>query len=130
MMDELTRARLRHALLELENLAPEMAAAFLTNAEHGPLLREALGERRRWACPLCATVVYGVEAPTGWHVVEPFARVAACATCKPVTRRPTFAPAPMCLCGHSRTAHAHYYPSGAWGCQRYGCGCRSFRLPQ
>ena len=121
MMDELTRARLRHALLELENLAPEMVAAFLANAEYGPLLREALGERLRWACPLCGTVVYAVDAPTGWRVVEPFTRVAACSTCLPL-----FSHRAVCLCGHGRGAH-RVLGALVPACLQSGCGCRSFR---
>ena len=121
-MDELTRARLRHALLELENLAPEMAAAFLADSEHGPLLREAIGQRRRWACPLCGVVVYAEHAPAGWVVVEPFTRVAACGPCRPLLDQ---RPAPRCRCAHGRGAHR--YLGSHTRCAHSSCSCIAYR---
>lgn len=38
-------------------------------------------ELRRWTCPLCWRFRDAFHAPLGWLVVEPFARVAACAAC-------------------------------------------------
>lgn len=85
MMDELTAARVRAALRELEDLDPAMVEEFLDHPTWGPLLREALaGRRRRWCCPLCGTYVVAPEAPTGWRILSPFDRVASCDRCTPV----------------------------------------------
>lgn len=37
---------------------------------------------RLWTCPICWTSQTSRVAPDGWLVVEPFTRVAACATCR------------------------------------------------
>lgn len=38
-------------------------------------------ELRRRQCPICWQSVVQYDAPEGWLVCQPFARVAACASC-------------------------------------------------
>lgn len=81
VIDELTAARIRHALRELEELDPMMVAEFLDHPKWGPLLRAALDLRRRWACPMCGQVVYSAGQPAEWVVLTPFTRVESCDWC-------------------------------------------------
>lgn len=81
-LDDLTAARIRHALRELDDLDPAMVEEFLAHPKYGPILTAALDRRRRWSCPLCGEVLYSEHAPRGWLVVEPFTRVAACSLCR------------------------------------------------
>lgn len=83
-MDELTAARVRSALRELDDLDPAMVEEFLGHPQHGPLLRQALADRRRWSCPVCGCYIYSPKAPDGWRIVTPFDRVVACDRCRPI----------------------------------------------
>lgn len=88
-LDDLSAARIRHALRELDDLDPAMVEEFLAHPKHGPLLMAALDDRRRWSCPICGVIVYAKHAPAGWLVVEPFTRVAACSWCAPHIKQGT-----------------------------------------
>lgn len=83
-LDDVTAYRIRKLALELRDLEPELLDELLEHPKYGSMLGEALGTPTpRWTCPLCSAFEHSATPPTGWVIVTPFTRVAACNRCAP-----------------------------------------------